>query len=250
MPWHTDENGEVRYTVSLYTKDELPTWTELYAECYCGEKFCYDPKNVGHQIRDPYWNIPKRKFILATVCNQLNKMLFEDGKLAETLAFISSEILPGTIDIRFSCEPIDDGVSKMMSSDDKEHWARCVTDALVGEKFTHPIYTIPNPNGTPNFFIINKTIPRRDISTMNKFLCLHPYILFEDPNGSKSNLMIYTPLPFIDDQKDDHHKIIEFLLKDVIGYFSGEIGWKNPMGELVENIVHPKKCLSGRDPAL
>ena len=98
MPWNKDINGDPKYDLSVYAKEELPTWSEVYNEFYKQKMFSYSITDPSQQTIDPYWKIPHMKYIIMTVCNQFNKMIFEDGYKDEIIKkYISNEkcrILP------------------------------------------------------------------------------------------------------------------------------------------------------------
>ena len=64
--------------VSIYCKDELATWEELYQFIQDGV-YHYDPNNDKHSKLDPYWKRPFRKLMLTWFCNQLNKNTMENN---------------------------------------------------------------------------------------------------------------------------------------------------------------------------
>ncbi|MCM1220104.1 MAG: hypothetical protein NC548_37000, partial [Lachnospiraceae bacterium] len=64
MPWVLDENGNKKYTPSIYAKEELPTWNEFYNEFYKSGNYTYDGGKDVFEI-DPYWKIPRKKYLLA-----------------------------------------------------------------------------------------------------------------------------------------------------------------------------------------
>lgn len=99
MPW-VNENGEDVYKASLYAKEELPTWDELYSEFYKKQTFFYDPKREN--VLDPYWGIPRDIVLLATCCNQLNKLIFEDGHKEDLIKVYNNVIYRSVNDVRFS----------------------------------------------------------------------------------------------------------------------------------------------------
>ena len=74
MPW-IEENGNAIYKASPFTKDALPTWNEIYHEFY--------KKKITKYLRDKdteldkYYQVPRNKILVAFMCNQLNKMIFE-----------------------------------------------------------------------------------------------------------------------------------------------------------------------------
>lgn len=230
MPWITDSNGEKKYQVSIYAKEELPTWDEIYNKFYKEGITSYDPGEESHQDTDIYWKLPSRKVILATVCNQFNKMLFEDGKLQETIEYINENIMQGAIDIRFTCELIEpcDYIPQTAFDHNIERWVTKINKMYLGLATPPPVYTIPFPSGVANPFITS-SISRIDISKLDEVMYLYPVILFKTEEGSK----VYAPKASDKEQKDDYENIIKFMIRDIIDYSEGEaIGWKDMDGKV------------------
>ena len=78
---------------SIYVKEDLPTWSEVYYEFYKNKTFSFDHED-DNQLNDidKYWKIPRRKVLLATVANQFNKMLYEDGYSDKFMTFLNNNI--------------------------------------------------------------------------------------------------------------------------------------------------------------
>lgn len=256
MPWKINKSGDKKYQVSMYAKEELPTWAEIYEEFYQKKSFVYDPKNKDHQELDLYWKIPKRKYILATVCNQFNKMIFEDGFKDDMIAMINKDIVSDCCDIRFSCEPIENFDPSGMHDDDiqtnydtfVDSWKNAIDSQFVGRHEAPPIYNIPLPSGEDNPFITSKH-PRTNINTISTPLCLFPIIKLHNTGSEYS---IFTPLPFKSDSCEDYNMIIAFMMSQFKDYFEGsDIGWKNSDGTVIESDPMKRSCDgAGYDPAL
>ena len=75
MPWIKDINNESKYIPSIFVKEELPTWNEMYEDFWLGKVYDYDKTKCTEYTK--YWNIPIKLFILGIACNQLNKMILE-----------------------------------------------------------------------------------------------------------------------------------------------------------------------------
>jgi len=88
MPWIKDCNGNDKYIVSTYAKEELPTWQEMY-NWLQKKEYIHDP-SVDDYI-EQYWNIHHRLYTIAIVCNELNKMIFEDGKQNSFLELLNNK---------------------------------------------------------------------------------------------------------------------------------------------------------------
>lgn len=263
MPWTTDPMGNRKYTLSIYAKEELPTWGEIYGEYYKRHRFYYEPGHEAFQMMDPYWRIPRLKVLLATICNQLNKEIFEDGRKDNAIKFINENIMDGVIDLRFTCELVEPWDFYRITSGETydlnrlhegylANWSSFMNTNHVGSNNPPPVYTIPMPNGEPNPFILNRpNIERKDVSKIDDVLCVHPIILFKDPPLKSTDSKIYTPRPFDPLQDDDWMKIMKFMIDDVIVYFEGSgVGWKDRNGKLIDSSPTEKKCSSGYDPAL
>lgn len=255
MPWKKDVNGEMKYHLSIYSKEELPTWSEVYEEFYLKNQFIYDPNGADALDLDLYWKIPKRKYLLAIVCNQFNKMLFEDGMRDKLLKFIRDNLRDDCVDVRFSCEPIDDYELPDDMNNVKEDyerfvtsWKKAIDDKFVGRTMAPPIYTFPLPTGVDNPFVISKH-PRIDINTINTKMCIVPILKFSNPGNDYS---IAAPLPYEEWNEDCYNKIIKFMMESFIDYFEGSgIGWKDSAGNLIETDPMKRSCDgAGYDPAL
>lgn len=134
MPWIKDSNNEYKYIASKYTKEELPTWNEVYNEWYIKYKDdLYTFKTERDTEMDTYWNIPKKKYLLAVICNQFNKMISEDN---------------------FHIEEIEDIYNI--------HFSLYSYNTDLFRDGSTPIYSFKNPRGNENPFITSS--PRNYIS--------------------------------------------------------------------------------------
>lgn len=236
MPWKINKFGEPRYIVSIYTKEELPTWGEVYYDFYKNGIIFYDPNNKEHQTLDLYWKIPKRKYILSIVCNQFNKMLFEDGLRNKIIEFFKDSDI---VDFRFSIQSI-----KSFKNIDK-----------AAEKFNMetdiapPIYTVPLPTGKKNPFIVND-FTRININDIKEFLSLYLWVVIK--NDDESKLLELSPLSE-DKNQLLYDKIMKYILAVYIEYFEGDgVGWKDENGNIIENEIKDNNSCNGvgYDPAL
>lgn len=193
---------------SIYTKDELPTFSEMYFHFYRKKLFVCseDTKEM-----EPYWNIPVDKFVLMVSCNQLNKMIFEDGFKKNIMIQF-----PDIKDIRFILTDDDTTVG------DYKDKFNAVSDVAP------PIYTIPLPTGKENVFIVNKH-PRISSTDMNA----DEYQLKALINGNKT----------ISPVDDLSQRILQIMMFKYEDYFNNmEENLKK--GEYKNNF-----CVSGYDPA-
>ena len=234
MPWFKDANNEDKYKPSVYTNEDLPTWNEFFNDWWEAKIFSTDDSNLGFDTY--YTKILRSKVLMAYACNQLNKMLYEDGILKTKfhpnlyLYFtLSGSVLTG----------IDTGFGQIEE---------------IGQK-DFPIYTIPNPNGTPNpFSDLSKGIRRKDITTGEFFEFCGMVATLRIPVTRETANIHHIPL-----YGNYKHKLknvvlnsVRDMLTDVQKYFEGTPGWKDKDGNLIESAVDDKKlsCPSGFDPAL
>ena len=271
MPWVIDRNsGEKRYQVSLYTKEELPTWTEVYRDWFNAKKYYYDPSNDDHQELDKYWNVPRLKYLHAVICNQFNKTLFEDNKKEELLKYLNTEEVRSimnmeAIDVRFVIEDIYDMKDIFMGVPDIEGYNKWISERnkkyFIGEESTPPpIYTIPLPTGKDNPFITNDH-PRININTIDDMVSIVPIILYRTIDWEVNGHIAYdcNITKVYHDHPEAHEcrrnmwiKVITFMMKQYVNYFKEPIGWKDSEGKLIElDEVEPTSCSGvGYDPAL
>lgn len=190
MPYQTLPDGSLEYVVSRWTKDDLPTWHELYYDFYVPGNYQYTP---GHyQLLDPYWKIPRQLYLLATACNQINKILGEDGRMDEVVSYFSHFYNMRIDSIIFTLEPPD-------------------VMFLFGPV---PIYSLPLPNGGKNIFALKDVDCRIDVSSMLKSPIQLKAALFTDDGVSQAST-------------DLMGEMITYILQSVISYFRGSIGWKD-----------------------
>lgn len=262
MPW-TEDNGGRSYKPSIFTKDELPAWSEIideyYEKIFSAGDHKFDHNNPGELNK--YWKVPQKKYIIAMICNQFNKMILEDGFKEDLLKFINTHVFrslfnSGTVafDIRFSIRLIHNlGMDKTLGAADKKKLEdlKFKTPELIAAIAGTPpyVYTLTNPNGKTNPFIVNNH-PRIDISTITDDVCLYPAIkIFSSTRKfSKDNYTLYTPLPWINIDQDAYEDIIEWMMAPYKEYFEGDApGWKDKNGTIIESKPSP---IIGYDPAL
>lgn len=223
MPWHTDTNGEKSYKPSLFAKEELPTWDELYKEFWLEKVFVYDPNDPTHQTPDLYWKRPHRKMLLSWVCNQLNKMVCEDKVITDL-----TDETTGLQMIRFII--LEDGV------DIRTSILKSTGITLTFTKAIPPvIYNCKIPStGTYSIFTTNH--PRIDIDEFKNKIELVG--IYSEPGGAYQ-------MP-----ETDLISFINIVLEDVVKYFENGVGWKDHDGHLVpyKQITYCQGA--GVDPAL
>lgn len=271
MPWTTDENGERKYKVSLYAKEELPTWGEVYEWLKTKGSLIYVPSDVETHGIDPYWKVPSLKYKLAIICNQFNKMIFEDGMLPELLDSLHNAELGGIItDVRFVIEPLNKIMLKHVklagnfSDAYNEYFNEMIHRFSVGDVNTPPpIYTVPLPTRENNPFITND-FPRTNINDLNDFPLMIMPILNTIVTMNDGNIFhhVYVPDPIIQLQINDDNEsrsftneiythIIAVMSRKFRDYFENGVGWKDENGELIEKESDKPLCQGvGADPAL
>lgn len=257
MPWVKDEDGITTYKVSLYAKEELPTWDEVYFGWYNGNiRRVLTPESYDIDELDPYWGIPKPLYLTAIVCNQFNKMLFEDGYKDVMLKYINDmkNIVAGgtAVDIRFILE---DTVIKDFRSLDEYNilMNRFMKKFIVGSDLPPQIYTIPLPNGQKNPFIVNDH-PRVNITdlALHETLAIVPIvtikmdeITLDKSQGELKPFVFFAPDPrhtIPDEDPEYSHirfsaraKIIFQMIQPFHSYFGGTIGWKDKDGNPISS---------------
>ena len=242
---------------SIYVKEDLPTWSEVYYEFYKNRVFSFDP-TIEYQSDDidKYWKIPRRKVLLTTVTNQFNKMLYEDGYSERFVTFLNNNITHNVVSAMFTCELITppkelrtiDSYTQYMRDYDK--WSSKYLDHFLKDrpiKEAPPIYTLSIPNGKPNPFITcDEDVDRINVDDLNGYLCIHP-ILFIEENDHK---YAYCPTAFVPAQNVDWTKIIDWMMIPYIEYFENGVGWKDNNGNLIASDKVTTCVGSGFDPAL
>lgn len=217
MPWRTDENGNDVFVLSTYAKEELPTWNEIYEVWYKDKMFHYDPDDPNDQEPDVYWKIPRKQYLIAVICNQFNKMLYEDGKMDALKQLLFDEgIVPTDHQIEDISFIAENGID--------ENLPRFLKNHNIGDpNKLPPIYVFPMPDGSRNPFIINNH-PRIDITTVPGLIGVQPVIssTFNGDDGAYK---------LTDDQYDT---IIDFMVRPMMMYFEGDcVGWKDKDGNVI-----------------
>ena len=228
MPWTIDDAGEKKYVVSIYDKDCLPTWDELYNQFYKKRLFDYDPYNDSHNSKcDHYWKRPARKMLLAWACNQLNKMVFEDGvdiaKALRTKYGLPFEKVHFVL------------VNKSTISKERQTLEGQVID-LIQLKEAPPIYSCEIPS-TSQPSIFESSHPHIDIDSLGEHIQLVAVASTDEALSVPTSEELYD--------------VIRFVLSGVINYFENGIGWKDKDGNILPSDQPSKKCEgAGFDPAL
>lgn len=228
MPWYNAVTGEhvyspsdsninkdeLVYRPSIYAKEELPTWSEVYEEFYLGKQYSYDSRNPEDNNNfDLYWKVPHKKYLIAIVCNQFNKMIFEDNLKDQIIEEINKQLGFNILNLQFTIYPL-----------------HCHYIVLDPDK-QPAIYSIKMPNGSNNPFMLTK-YNRIDISDFNS-MDLNAIIEIDDGDGVHT--IRYG-------NGDEFNTIIEVMIKPFKDYFTGEIGWKDSEGNLIEGDPSCRNC--------
>lgn len=239
---------ENKRAISLYVKEDLPTWSEVYYDFFKKKAFTYDPTEDTDV--DLYWKLPSRKMLICKIANQFNKMLYEDDYNIKFMTFIDNNIVDNPLSAMFVAEvpgseitSIDAYIAYMESS-------RSILNRYV-IKEVPPIYTFPLPNGNVNPFVQH----RRDVDRINiddvpddNGKCQLSIIILTD---NKDNGIYYPIRSIIPDMTRDLDKIINWMMIPYISYFENGVGWKDDHGNLIGSDNKPTTCIgSGFDPAL
>lgn len=224
MPFKLDINNEPKYFPSMYSKDELPTWEELY-RVYENKIFYFDPTNPDHQSKDLYWKYHHRKMLLIWTCNQLNKFLYEDENgnptyMEEFLKWINENYtFDSNIDkVAFAISQITTGLcqSNRMSM---------FMDRMMEnnpEFKVPPIYTckLPRTHERSIFASNNMSI---DIDELDDgFLTLEIFFRSGSQLYTLPRNTSYTKLYDAIEKIFSDHKVLE--------YYNDFVGWKNNDG--------------------
>lgn len=240
MPWTKDINGDDKYKVSIYAKEELPTWNEVYNEFYKEKVYSYTLMDPKHQEMDLYWKIPHMKYLIMTVCNQFNKMIFEDGYKESLLEMINENIHEEATDVMFLCKTTN-----------HTNGVEFRNKYVYINNYKPPIYTIPLPTGNINPFIVSMNELRVSSNDLVGGTWIFPLILSR--SGDAIN-HFYAPHQFgvcnTEKEYEDFTKIIDFMIKPFKEYFEGEgVGWKDSNGKIIEGDPGCSNCIgSGYNP--
>lgn len=242
-----NELGNRQYVPSAYVKEELPTWNEVYRDYYQDiflkgdHKFTMDDPGPD----DKYWKFPHKKFIIAVVCNQFNKMIMTDSWLKGFVIgsinrlWFTSRFPSGSLayDIRFGIQ-IDGDKTKL-------------PEFRAFDNDTEPIiYTFDHPRGVANPFISSKRTSAERVNIASfESACIYPMIKIS--NDGKRGYEVYTPLPWTPDEEEMYKSIIELMMAPFREYFEGEgVGWKDADGHVISHDIRNYYMNTQSDPAL
>ena len=233
------------YDASIYCKDDLPTWREIY-NWYKNKRFVYDPWSDDAHKLDLYWNIPFKAFEIYTCVNYFNmksaemynnsKKEFEEKKYKGLFTFIAENDDSDDVKLKYDKLPL--GI-----------------DSLIPP----PIHTFILPNGEKNF--MNTKYPRKYVEP-GKIPPLKFHIVcdYESEEEGKIRFTMYPDKDYTIVEKEGKlpkqekllcmnfdHIMYFFFMRDIMLYFEGErVGWK----DYISNHHPIKQCVTGFDPAL
>ena len=249
--------------LSVYDQHCLPTWDEMYNEFWKQQIFRYDPSfsdwvsgKDGELLlkMDPYWNRHRDKMILAWACNQLNKMVFEDG--VDVVKFVNEELSASLTEyygkfticdeVRFGLlymgelSELPPGTTEALLKMESQEQAFETELGLRTKKLPPRIYACKIPS-TGQYSIFKTQHPSIDVDDLEGTVKLCITILRKE---------CIEALLLFDIQRTIFSKIIRFVIKDIIEYFENGIGWKDKDGKVIptEQVTHCQGA--GYDPAL
>ena len=208
-------------TSLMYTKDELPTWNEIYNDfvIHLRSQGTLDvlTQDENYVKLDSYWQIPRGILIMGLMCNQLNKLAIDRSSI---LRFYI-----GTPNDTRDIHSLQDLYKKP------------------------PIYTCENPDtGELSIFITDKEYPRIELSELYEQYGLDLHVVF---TVYASTPIVYKLAQEYVDIEAISSMIEENLLSDVIEYFENGIGFKDNDGNVIPSEVGRTGCGGvGVDPAL
>lgn len=208
--------------MSHFTKDNLPTWQELY-DTWQSKQFTFDPEldTEGYEM-DPYWNLPVPECRIVMLSNWLNYIILKRGM---------EEV---TKDLEASIHDIDSE-----NEDEEMHQVVSIRFGVMTEDdladdtaFCHAMESEPD---LPVRFLIK--------GVSDKFCSLVAYATIQCDSAIYVN-------GYLTDKTDAIERIVGILLKEVINYFENGVGWKDSDGNLIPSERAILPCSSGADPAL
>ena len=178
-----------------------------------------DPSDPRWHEIDPYWKIPRWLYLNATVTNQFNKLLFEDGyrvvlldKLASKGILVNKDGNSAIVDIIFTCDPFT-------GDEELPHYSSLNTIPTI--------YRIPHPKGIHNPFETEH--PRVDITKYTQPLIFRAVIDIDtsevtDERFSGKNETLYDIFEY--SYPEIFNEIIEIMMEPLKQYFEKYAGAK------------------------
>ena len=245
MPWILDDDGHPKYINSIYDKDCLPTWDEVYNGFWKPKAFTFDPEDQTHAKKDTYWLRPHRKLLLGWVCNQLNKIIFEDRACMKEINHI----------LDYKCmSPFTHIVPNYNRFNyvkfylDKTSYAeRTMREIIDEEASPPPIYQCKLPKQN-SYSIFKSAYPSIDIDTLDGVIGIYIHLINTSGENSDNSVggMILSPVV----NSPEYTEIIQVVISHIIRYFENGVGWKDKNGNLMDSKPMQPICQNGHDPAL
>ena len=225
MPWKKNDNGEDVYIPSIYSKNDLPTWEELYRWYKTMEKHWWGFTEAARLTdKIPYWDIPERLYLCAVCCNQLNKMRHEDGLCS------NQEFMDSLNELLKDNTLMEDGFRIINMSFSIFYPEQNDIESVMNTIYTLSYKRDPFTNQEKQNILFNVTGVTANIG-------LTPILHIQTENEVK-----LVPVA----SSETTGKIATFMLKDVIEYFEGnKVGWKDIISD-----KSTQRCPSGFDPSL
>jgi hypothetical protein len=154
-------------------------------------------------------------------------MIYEDNLKDQIINELNSKIDKEIVGIRFIYGTKDDMYFDIVNCSHK------YKDKIFD--IAPDIYTIPMPNGNQNPFIISKH-PRINVTELKDPNRIYPVLQVK--STKVAGYAIYSP----NIDNEDFDTTIEVMMKQYINYFSGDIGWKDSDGQLIECDNNCKQC--------
>lgn len=213
---------------SIYHKECLPTWDQMYNEFFLNKMFTYDPASKDQQDIDPYWKRPHRKMLLGWACNQLNKMIFEDK--VNVVPFANEEFKIECDEVRFTLT--DDKLSSLQQTEEE-----CIEKGIPP-----PIIECDMPSSLGMKSLFSTGHPSVNIDMYNYYTYL-TVCMYKRKIPQHFCTTTY--------HKFQLFQVIAFVMKSIITYFERGIGWKDEHGNVIPSEPASHNCQgAGIDPAL
>ena len=251
MPWEINEVGERVYVPSIFINDELPSFSEMFDWF---NLYFIETKLIGTQegyelftevskdllLDHPYWNMSNRLCQLVMACNQLNKMILENG--------FDKEIgcdTPIHFVLMYMVKDLDDPIETHLYylSNNPVNEVNLVKPITEDKK--PPIYTLEHPSGKISPFISDmgiRTLITRNMAKhlIEKHAFVNIYMRSGKPIGEdfiNDNRYGFDNLyPFF---SDTFHDVVAELYKPYKEYYSKH-----------KDAAKNNRCVSGFDPAI
>lgn len=215
MPWITNPDYDVKeYTASLWSKDELPTWGEIWEWWNSSDR---GDVYTESGERDRYWNIDPKLYIIGMMCNQFNKMLLEDRYYDAAVKDL--DFLSDVLSIEFVIVEVEDGESIVPINGDGKH----------------TIYSF-------NKLMNSQSVLYRESDDVYR-------VMLEDIDSKKLRMvMIYSKkdssgnrMEYIAPRLGEMDKVIDYLMQPIIKYFT-ETKFINDTGSMERSAQPEDKC--------